>query len=132
MLTKILFTALVVAVVYALYRFRARTGQTQGKRAGSPPKQGQLMRGPRGGSRIGRIAAYSLVGLIVLISAGFYYLHWQEQHRIVMIRVIDGRSGNATTYRAYKKSIDGSRFESLDGKTVILGEAERVEMVEDR
>lgn len=132
MLTKILFTALVVAIVYALYRFRARTGRSQGKPGSAPAKKGQAVPGPRGRSQIGRIAAYSLVGLIVLISAGFYYLHWQEQHRIVMIRVIDGRSGNATTYRAYKKSIDGSRFESLDGKTVILGEAERVEMVEDR
>lgn len=132
MLTKILFTALVVAVVYALYRFRARTGPAQGRPVRSPAKKDQATSGPRGGSRVGRIAAYSLVGLIVLISAGFYYLHWQEEHRIVMIRVIDGRSGNATTYRAYKKSIDGSRFESLDGKTVILGEAERVEMVEDR
>lgn len=129
MLTKILFTALVVAIVYALYRFRARTGQLQGGRGEKPRPAAPV---PRGGSRIGRIAAYSLVGLTVLISAGFYYLHWKEQHRIVMIRVIDGRSGNATTYRAYKKSIEGNRFQSLDGKTVILGEAERVEMVEDR
>jgi len=125
MLTKILFTALIVAAVYALYRFRSRTAG----RGGAPARAADPVP-PRGTSRIGRIAAYGLVGLIIAISAGFYYLHWQEQHRIVMIRVIDGRSGNATTYQAYKKSISGSRFESLDGKTVILGEAERVEMVE--
>lgn len=127
MLTKILFTAVVVAMVYALYRFRSRTAQgaaAQAKPAAIQSKaQGEH-------SRLGRIAAYGLVALIIAISSVFYYLHWREQHTIVTIRVIDGRSGNATVYKAYKKSITGSRFESLDGKTVILGEAERVEMVE--
>ncbi len=127
MLTKVLFTALVIAVVYVLYRFRSRTSTPASKTRAAIPQQAPARRGH---SRIGRIAAYAFVGLIIAISAGFYYLHWQEQHRIVTIRVIDGRSGNATTYQAYKKSITGSRFESLDGKTVILGEAERVEMIE--
>lgn len=128
MLTKILFTALVVAVVYVLYRFRGRTGSAATKPRRAIAQQAPARRSSP--SRIGRIAAYGFVGLIIAVSAGFYYLHWQEQHRIVTIRVIDGRGGNATTYKAYKKSISGSRFESLDGKTVILGEAERVEMVE--
>ncbi len=129
MLTKILFTALVVAVVYALYRFRSRTAQGA---AAAPAKPAAIQSKEHSGhSRLGRIAAYGLVALIIAISSVFYYLHWREQHTVVTIRVIDGRSGNATVYKAYKKSITGSRFESLDGKTVILGEAERVEMVEN-
>ena len=128
MLTKILFTALVVAVVYVLYRFRMRPPQRGTAALPKPAATPVPVKGAH--SRLGRIAAYSLVALIIAISSVFYYLHWREQHTVVTIRVIDGRGGNATVYKAYKKSITGSRFESLDGRTVILGEAERVEMIE--
>ena len=117
MLTKILFTALVILVVIGVYRMRSRV-----------PVQARSTAVPEH-NRFGRVAAYGFIGLLVLVSSVFYYFHWQEQHRVVTIRVIDNRSGAATTYRAYRKSIKGNRFESLDGKTVILGEAERVELL---
>ncbi len=119
MLSKILFTAFVIVVVYMVYRGRT-TATSPARRPAPAPAD----------NRFGRRVAYGFVGVLIGISAIFYYLHWREQHRVITIRVIDGRSGNATTYKAYKKSINGSRFEALDGRTVILGEAERVELIE--
>ena len=121
MLTKILFTALVIAVVYVVYRARSRTA------ASGPGRPRAVVED----NRFGRFAAYGFIGVLILVSSVFYYLHWREEHRVISIRVIDGSSGEATTYRAYQKSIkdNGKRFESLDGRTVIVGDAERVEML---
>jgi len=124
MISKILFTAAVIVVIYLLYR--ARTS-----RAPVPPARSRASP-PARRSRVGLFAAYGLAGLAVLVSAGWYYLGWREDHRVVTIRVIDAGSGKATVYRAYKKAITGNRFKSLDGKTVILGESERVEMIESQ
>jgi hypothetical protein len=121
MLTKILFTALVIAVVYVVYRSRFRIPSTAARPAAEATN----------GNPFGRIAAYGFVGVLILISSIFYFLHWREEHQVISIRVIDSGSGQTTTYRAYHKSIrdNGKRFESLDGKTVIIGTAERVEIL---
>jgi hypothetical protein len=121
MLTKILFTALVIAVVYAVYRARS----------GAPATGPRRLAPVAPDNRFGRIAAYGFIGVLILVSSIFYYLHWREEHRVISIRVIDSGSGEATTYRAYRKSIkeSGKRFQSLDGRTVIVGDAERVEIL---
>lgn len=121
MLTKILFTALVIAAVYVFYRYRGR----------GPAKIEKTLK-PAKPSTTGRFAAYGFIAVLLVVSGGIYYYHWQQAHRIVTIRVIDGDSNNVTVYKAYQKSIKGSRFESLDGKTVVLGESERVEFIEEK
>ena len=118
MLTKILFTAAVILLVYAFYRHRGRPGT--GKK---PP--------PRKVSPMGRVYAYGFIGLLALISIGLFLYQYQLAHTVVTIRVIDGNSENVTIYKAYRKSIKGNRFESLDGRSVVLGEAERVEFIEE-
>ena len=118
MLTKILVTVLVVLAVITFYRIK------NAKRPGV--RRVETTRSPAD-NRFGRMVAYGFVGLLILISAGWYGLYWQEQHRIITIRVI-GDSGT-TTYKAYNKDLKGNRFESIDGKTVILGESERVEII---
>ena len=120
MLTKILFTALVILAVYLFYRHRGRT-----------PVRVKKVREPVVQNNFGRFAAYGFIAALLLVSLVIYYFHWQEAHKIVTIRVIDGNSSNVTVYKAYQKSIKGSRFESLDGKTVVLGESERVEFIEE-
>lgn len=118
MLTKILVTALVIVAVLVFYRIK----NSGGARAARRPEA----RSPAD-NRFGRMVAYGFVGVLMLISAVWYGLHWREQHRIITIRVI-GESGT-TTYKAYNKDLKGSRFESIDGRTVRLGESERVEII---
>ncbi len=119
MLTKILVTVLVVIAVLTFYRVKNSGRVTNAARrleARSPAEK-----------RFGRMVAYGFVALLILISAGWYTLYWQEQHRIMTIRVI-GDSRTAT-YKAYNKDLKGNRFESIDGKTVILGDSERIEII---
>ena len=120
MLTKILFTGLVIFSVYAFYRLKRRVPQDkiQAQQAAQT-------------SPIGRYSAYGFVVLLLLVSGVIFLYQWQQAHKIVTIRVIDGDSTNVTIYKAYQKSIKGNRFESLDGKSVVLGEAERVEYIDE-
>lgn len=119
MLTKILVTVLVVIAVLTFYRVKNSGRVTDAARrieARTPADK-----------RFGRMVAYGFVGLLILISAAWYGMHWREQHRIITIRVIS--DSGTTTYKAYNKDLKGNRFESIDGRTVILGDSERVEII---
>ena len=61
------------------------------------------------------MVAYSLLGLVIAISALVFVLHWQEQHRIINIRVIDSQGHNLKTTRPTKKAVAGRRFTTIDG-----------------
>ena len=119
MLTKILFTGFVILVVYAYYRYRS-----------SKPVRGKKVVEQAKPSKIGHLAVAGFIVLLLLASGGIYLYQWQQAHQVVTIRVIEGASGDVTVYQAYRKSIKGNRFESLDGKMVVLGEAARVEFTE--
>lgn len=120
MLTKILFTGLIIVAVYVFYRHRGRVRVK--------PKEATQAKEP---NSTGRFAVYGVVGVLLLVSGAVYFYQWQQAHRVITIRVIDSASNHVTVYQAYQKSIKGNRFESLDGKTVVLGEAERVEYIEN-
>jgi uncharacterized protein YpmB len=118
MLTKILFT-LAVIVVVALF-FRHKTDPKATKRqeaAANAPQKGVQS----------RTIIYALLGLTVAVSSLLYWLHWQNQHQIININVTHG-GGETISYQAYKKSIEGRRFTTLDDRKVTLGESDRVEM----
>lgn len=119
MLTKLLFTALVIAGVYALYRFRSRTGPQPSK----PDNPAD--------NRFGRVVSYGFVGVLILISAIAYYFHWQSQQKVVSVRVIDSDSGKLTTYQVYRHSIEGRHLLTVDGRTVMLGTGERLEVLDN-
>lgn len=122
MLTKILVTALVVVAVLTFYRVK------NSERVANAARQIEA-RTPTD-KRFGRMMAYGFAGLLMLVSVVWYGLYWQEQHRVITIRVI-GESGT-TTYKAYRKDLKGGQFESIDGRTVILGDSERIEILGTR
>jgi flagellar hook assembly protein FlgD len=118
MLTKILFTVLVVVIVAVVFRHKTE----------ARPLKKRLQAAPVGKDGVqARTVIYAILGLIVAVSALLFVLHWQDQHQIVNIQVIDG-NGVTVSYQAYKKSIEGRRFVTLDGREVALGDNDRVEM----
>ena len=118
MLTKILFTLAVIIVVALVFRVKTQ----QPARAVAPAATA----GRAGVSA--SMVAYSLLGLVLAISALVFFLHWQAQHRIINIRVTDGQ-GQTLIYQAYQKTIEGRRFTTLDGIAVDLGQGDRIEIL---
>lgn len=126
MLTKILITALVMFVAFGVQRFRARRNvEIPVVRVQRPVPAARPMPGWV------RPAAWVFVAGVVTASALWYYSSWQDNQRIVTIRVISPGGGDVATYRAHKGSIDGRTFSTTDGLTVRIADSDRVEVIVD-
>ena len=86
-------------------------------------------RAPLISPRFARVSAYAVVATMVVASALFAYREWDEAHRVVNIRVINVRTGEAVTYQAHRGDVEGRRFLTLDGRMVTLAEVERMELI---
>jgi Ca2+/H+ antiporter len=120
-ITKILFTIVVVLVVAVVFRHK-NTQQSTTKRK-TPTKT--LIEEQTGVQP--KTIVYAILGLMIVVSFLVFTLHWQSQHQIINIQVSDS-TGNTTHYQAYKKSIKGRKFETLAGIQVTLGDSDRLEM----
>lgn len=120
MITKILFTAFVIVVVFAITRFRVQ----RLKIIPAPAPVPVASRRPATHRNI----AYGVIAAIAVVAAVLYYLRWSDWHEVVMIRVVNSRTGEAVTYEAYKGDIEEHSFKTLDGWKVKVSESERVEI----
>ena len=121
MLTKIIFTLAVIIIVALIFRTK-----TQPARLRHP-----IDNDKDSGGISARFVAYTLLALVIATSALVFVLHWNEQHRIMNIQVTDSQ-GQSVTYQAYKKSIDGRRFTTLDDVGVTLGADDRIEILDEK
>ena len=119
MLTKILFTAAVILIVALVYKGRTA------KRVKKPIVNSNVQEKSVPTTAL----VYIIVGLIVAASGFFYLLHWQEEHQVLSIKVINGASGKSVNYKAMRMNMNGRRFETLDGRTVTLGDSDRIEIL---
>lgn len=113
MLTKILFTLAVIAAVVMLVRLRARAAPAQTV----PDESAQGF----------RWLALVAVGLMVIGSAFFIWQTWRDASEVMVLRVVDTRSGHVTEYQAYRSDVDGRSFRTVDGRHITLAETERLE-----
>ena len=120
MLLKILFTLAVILAVAVIFRVKNPTQK-------SPPPNTATDRS--GGGVSSRAVIYTLLSVIISISILIFVLHWSEQRRIINIRVTNSQ-GETINYQAYRKTIEGRRFTTLDGVDVTLGASDRVEMLD--
>ena len=117
MLSKILFT-IVVIIGVALF-FRNKNAANAPQETAPPPAEAAPST---------RAIAYALIAILVVISVGVFFYKWQQDNRIVNIRVTT-ETGEVVNYQARHKDIDGRRFLSLEGVQVNLGTGDRVELL---
>ena len=119
MLLKILITFGVILLVALIFRVKQPQTTATKHKAEATQKE----------ERSSNLVIYSLLGVIIAISTLIFVLNWNEQHRIINVRVTDNQ-GEVINYQAYQKDIEGRRFVTLDGVSVTLGTSDRIEMVE--
>jgi hypothetical protein len=117
MFTKLLFTAGLIGLVYLGIRTRLRT---------PPPAPAPAPATVP--SRLPRLAAWALIGLMLLISSVILFFEWREGYRIVDLRVINTNTGSSQSYRAHRGDVEDRRFVTVDGRVVTLADIERLEM----
>ena len=122
MLTKILFTALVIVVVFAVARIRG-----QFVRSRPLPLAPLVARVPPPKVR-SRATVYLVAGALVVSAVVGYYFFWSSWHEVVTVRVINARTGETVIYQVHKGSIHEREFETTDGWKVVVSDTERVEI----
>jgi ABC-type Fe3+ transport system permease subunit len=124
MITKLLFTLLII--IAALITIRYRNSRRQHAAQHDDERRAQQAAERRHAWRV----AVALVTLMVLTSAGIYYSHWKAQHRLVTVRVINSLTGGEQSYRLYQGDLDGRSFRTTDGRLISLSDSERMEVRE--
>lgn len=127
MITKILFTAAVIAIVYLLARTRSRrSGALQRPRVRTLPRSAPSAPAVPG-ERLPRYLAYALLGIMLAGSTVFIFMEWRDQYRVVTVRVINTNNGNSVTYQARRGDVKDRSLETIDGRRVVLAAVERLE-----
>ncbi len=119
MLTKIVFTLVVIIGVALFYR---------NKQSGTQPTRTKPKPDPPQGPPSTRALAYIMLGILVAISCAVFAYHWHRDNRIVNIRVT-AEGSEVVHYQARHKDIKGRKFISLDGIQVTLGQGDRIEIL---
>jgi hypothetical protein len=117
MFTKLLFTAGLIGLIYLGIRTRLRA---------PPPAPARIPAAAP--SRLPRLAAWALIGVMLLISSVIMFFEWREGYRIVDLRVINTNTGSSQSYRAHKSDVEDRRFVTVEGRVVTLADIERMEM----
>lgn len=123
MLTKILFTVLVIVLVGAIFHKQQNAGKSAGKTA---PQSNQSVPNK---SLSPKALAYGLVGLLVLASIVIFALNWHSKDALVTLRVFSA-DGQLSEYQARQANIKGRSFTTVGGKRVQLGDSDRLEIIE--
>lgn len=122
MLTKLLFTVLVIFVIVLIYSagFRNTVKNRTLSLQASNDRQ-----------KKSHWAIYLVAAILALGSVGFFFYKWNVDHTVVTIRIVAGNEDLVDTYKAYRKDIKGRTFTTLDGRIVTLGDSDRIELLED-
>lgn len=119
MITKIIVTVfvMVAALLFIRQRNRQQLEQERAHQAQQAAQRRQAM-----------LVATALVTLTLVVSAGLYYEHWQEEHRVYVVVVSNTISGSSERYEVYQRDISGRSFRTIDGLQIHLSDAERMEV----
>ena len=124
MLTKILFTALVIALVIAGTRLQRSRAVARANRV-DDADEGLLGKIPM------RRIAYVTAAVLLISAVAFYVNFWRDWHEVVTVRVVNTQSGDSAEYRVYKGTIEARGFETVDGWKVRVSDLERLEFLHD-
>ena len=122
MLTKILFTGLVIVVVFLVARIRTNLVARRAVIEARSP-------GPvnRSSPRSRTLAYLIAVGLVASALSGYFW-YWSNWREAVSVVVINTVTGETVTYEVHKGSIHDREFQTTDGVRVTLSEGDRVEV----
>ncbi len=122
MIAKVIFTALVIMLIGAIFRSKATVKQRSGTpdRASVPTDDNQTQ------SLTPKQLAYLIIAVLLLASMVVFYINWSHDNQIITLKVVN-TNGEATEYAAYRKHIKSRRFTSTDGRLIELADSDRIE-----
>ncbi len=121
MFMKILLTATVIAGAILVLRMRKRPQRVAVPVISArPPSTSQLS--------IPKLAAYTLLFIMLVGSGYFVFRQWEESWRVVTVYVVNSDTGREVSYQAYKGEVGERSFKTTDGRLINLAPVERMEL----
>lgn len=117
MFTKLLLALGVIAIVIAAIRERR-----------SPSAKQPLQSGRASEPSAARITAWTLIATIVAVTLGYSLLQRNNDDEVLTVRVVNGSSGQSTRYRVRRADLGDRRLRTIDGRTIVLAEVDRLEV----
>jgi len=69
---------------------------------------------------------FGFVALSLCLSAGYIFMQWQDDNKVVNVTIISPTSTDEQTYLVRKKDIGVNEIKTLDGITIRLSNQERI------
>ena len=133
MISKIIITALVLTIAWAVIRKRRQEQSREAGTVAALPETVAPSTNEQPETRRERqdwhFALYAFVGVIIVIGAGLYYRQWQRDHQVLTVRLIRDDETPAVSYQVYRYALEDRRFITVDGVSVIVADDERMEVL---
>ncbi|MBF0134671.1 MAG: hypothetical protein H7833_06430 [Magnetococcus sp. DMHC-1] len=131
MFLKIIFTGLAIFSVYLLGRYHVvRRLPTLPQPQVNPPANRPASAASRSSTLFQSRLPFVVAAIVILLTAILLYRSWQDQTKVLKIRVVNAGNGQTTFYEARKKQVHARTFQTLDGRSVTLADVERMEVIE--
>lgn len=131
MLGKILLTALIIVIAFAMLRQRAQQedGNESGNKTGTKTDASSEDKSPASElSQDLRFGAYLFLVLMVGLGAALYYFRWQDDHRVITVTLYRDGEQEPVSYDVYKYQLGERSFTTIDGVAVTVAGSERMEI----
>ena len=130
MIGKILLTLAVIAIAYLMVRrdHGSRRDTTQP----APPKisAGDQKKIPDPTLHDDlRTASYLFLLFMVLVGAALYYFRWQDDHKLITVRLYSADQADPASYEVYKYQLAERSFTTVDGRAITVAGSERMEVI---
>ena len=120
MLTKLLLTVGVIVLLVVAFRSRGRNARPGGRSTAATKT-------PEPASPT-RITAWILIAVILVVSIGMGIAQRWSKPETVTVRVINTNTGEGRDYQVAPDQAGTRRFETPDGRIIIIADVERVEL----
>ena len=119
MIYKILLTIGVIVIVALVFR-------NKGNMAAST--EGANSQAHFSLTRPVRIAAVITVVVMLAAATLWVVLSWRDATSVVTVSVVNSSTGTVVEYQAHRGDIEERSFRTIDGRTVVLADVERMEL----
>ena len=116
MIGKILLTLAVIAIAYLMVRrdHGSRRDTTQP----DPTLHDDL-----------RTASYLFLLFMVLVGTALYYFRWQDDHKLITVRLYSADQADPASYEVYKYQLAERSFTTVDGRAITVAGSDRMEVI---
>ena len=77
------------------------------------------------------VSLTSLVHLLfmVLVGAALYYFQWQDDHKLVTVKLYSADQADPASYEVYKYQLAERSFTTVDGRAITVAGSDRMEVI---